>query len=159
MPTPDRQPETAASLEAGLAVWNGFHRETLTRMSALALALDRRDRPEVERACHWIHGRLEAHQRWEEQELYPRLVPAGAVDLLAALRADHREMLHLAGRVLEPSPPEDAGHPSEPARRLLDLVRHHFDAEKHRMLPLLQGRRPYEPPPGAGYHTPPRWPR
>jgi hemerythrin-like domain-containing protein len=158
MPSPDSLPAPAASLEAGLGAWHGFHREVLDRMSGLALALDRHDRPEVERACRWLHGRLDAHLRWEEQELYPRLEPAGATELRAALQADHREMLRLAGLALEAGPPGDAHHPTEPARRLLDLVRHHIDTEKHRVLPLVEGRRPYEPPAGAGYHTPPRWP-
>jgi hemerythrin-like domain-containing protein len=158
MPIRDLPPAPAASLEAGLGAWQGFHLDVLVRMSDLAQALDRQDHPEVERICRWTRERFEDHHRWEEQELFPHLAPAGAADLAVILRAEHREMIHLATLALEACPPEDVRHPCEPARRLLDLVRHHIDAEKHRVLPLLQGRRPYEPPPGAGYHTPPRWP-
>ena len=158
MPTPDRPTAAAASLEAGLEAWRGFHQEVLVRMSALALALDRQDRTEVERACRWVHERLDAHHGWEERELLSRLEPAGAADLAVVLRADHRDMIRLAGQVLDPGAREDTRHPSEPARRLLDLVRHHVDTEQNRVMPLLQGRRSPGPEPGAGYHTPPRWP-
>lgn len=157
MLTPDRQTAAAASLEAGLEAWHGFHREVLARMSDLALALDRQDQPEVERACRWVHERLDAHHGWEEQELLSRLEPAGAADLAAVLRADHRDMIRLAGQALDPGTPDHTHHPSAPARRLLDLVRHHVDTEQNRVMPLLRGRQEPGPMPGAGYHTPPRW--
>lgn len=155
MPTPDLPPAPAASLEAGLDAWQGIHQAVLARMCDLAQALDRHDHPQAERACRWIHGHLDGHLRWEEREMFPRLAAAGAPGLAGILRADHREMIRLAALALSLDP-GDSRHPGEPARRLLDLVRHHVDTEQHRVLPLLQGRRPYEPPPGAGYHTPPR---
>ena len=82
----------------------------------------------------------------------------GPRTLAVVLRADHRDMIRLAGQALDPGAPEDTRHPSEPARRLLDLIRHHVDTEQNRVMPLLQGRQPSGPEPGAGYHTPPRWP-
>ena len=156
MPAPGfRSPDPR---QDSLEQWHAFHQAALSGMSGLALALDRQAWADVVRACRWVRDSFQPQHRWEEQRLFPLLDQAGARALRRTLRGDHREMGRLAQEVLEAWNGSATDGPQ--ARRLLDLVRQHIDTEQHRALPLLRGEEPSmdAAPPGAGYHTPTRFP-
>ena len=139
MPSPAPSPIAPAPPEVDRAHWQQFHRITMARMSALAGALDRQDWTEVHQACQWVQEALWRHQQEEERTLFPLLDRAGAPKLRHQLSADHRKIWKLNQRLLQAGREgrvEDPGSHGQRARRLLNLVREHIDAEEH--LPLFQ---------------------
>jgi hemerythrin-like domain-containing protein len=112
---------------------------------AKLLARSRDDGAAVEKMTRdvtaFFTGELAAHFHAEEDVLFPAIEKAlGAIDLVAALRDEHRRLRELAARLRAP----DSSAHAPTLGAFGELLKEHIRKEEEQLFPLFEARMPAE---------------